>query len=256
MNQNNLLLSLLAITALAGCKQNTPAAKEAAPAPGAKAAAAAPAAAKTADAKAGPALEELRPVLLDPAAAKAPNVPDLFRVRFETTKGPFVVEARSDWAPKGAERFYNLVHHGFFTDVAFFRAIDGFMVQFGISGSPTIAKAWKDAVFPDDPVKQMNRRGNISFATSGPDSRTTQMFINYVDNFRLDKMGFAPFARVVEGMDVVDSLYKGYGEGAPGGRGPSQGRIQAEGNAYLGKDFPELDYIKSATVIYTATESE
>lgn len=262
MNQNNLLLSLLAIAALSGCKDNQPAAKDAAPGkdakaaiekpavPGAKAAGTAvPSGAKAADAAmAQMPLEELHPVLLTPAEAKMPAVPDVFQVEFETTKGNFTVEVRKDWAPQGAERFYSLVHHGFFTDVAFFRAIDGFMVQFGISGSPPVAKAWRDAVFPDDPVKQSNKRGRISFATSGPDSRTTQMFINYTDNFRLDGMGFAPFAVVVKGMDVIDSLYKGYGEGAPSGKGPSQARIQAEGNAYLRKAFPELDYVKTAKI--------
>jgi len=244
VNQNNLILSLLAITALAGCKDKTPEAKEAP-------ANVAPARAEGEAAEV--ALEVKRPKLLKPAEAVAPQVPSIFRVKFETTKGDFVVEARKDWAPKGAERFYNLVFNGYFTDIAFFRAIDGFMVQFGISGSPKIAQAWKDAVFPDDPVKQMNRRGNVSFATSGPDSRTTQMFINYADNFRLDTMGFAPFGTVVEGMDVVDALYKGYGEGAPAGRGPSQSRIQAEGNAYLRKEFPQLDYIKSASFVRFAS---
>jgi len=251
VNQHNLLLSLLAITALAGCKENAPAAKEATPAAQPSAATPADTPAKAAEAKAERPLEELRPELLDPAAvaAKTPAVPDVFRVRFHTTKGDFVVEARKEWAPRGAERFYQLVYGGFFTDVAFFRAIQGFMVQFGINGSPAVAQAWKEAVFPDDPVKQENRRGMISFATSGPNSRTTQMFINFVDNLRLDEMGFAPFAKVVEGMDVVDSLYTGYGEGVPAGRGPSQGRIHAEGNAFLRKAYPELDYIKSATIL-------
>lgn len=256
MNQNNLLLSLLAITALAGCKDNQPA-KDAASDKAAVEKPAGAAGKKAVDtavpatavpATATVAVEELHPVLLTPDKVKSPDVPELFQVEFETTKGNFTVEVRKDWAPQGAERFYNLVENGFFTDLAFFRAIDGFMVQFGISGSPAVAKAWKDAVFPDDPVKQSNKRGRISFATSGPDSRTTQIFINYADNFRLDKMGFAPFAVVVKGMEVVDSLYKGYGEGAPGGRGPSQGRIQSEGNAYLRKSFPELDYIKTAKV--------
>ncbi|HEY0840676.1 MAG TPA: peptidylprolyl isomerase [Vulgatibacter sp.] len=261
MNQNNLLLSLLAITALAGCKDNPPA-KEAEAAPG-EAAVAKPVAGKRAVDTAVPvapspaaksAVEELHPILLTPDQVKTPATPDVFQVEFETTKGNFTVEVRKDWAPLGAERFYNLVQHGFFTDLAFFRAIDGFMVQFGISGSPKVAKAWREATFPDDPVKQSNKRGRISFATSGPDSRTTQIFINYADNFRLDKMGFAPFAVVVKGMEVVDALYKGYGEGAPGGKGPSQGRIQTEGNDYLRKSFPELDYIKRAKVVRNAAE--
>ena len=177
------------------------------------------------------------------------KAPDTYKVRFETTKGPFVVQVHRDWAPLGADRFYNLVKNGFFDDVAFFRAVEGFMVQFGIHGDPAIAAQWRDAVFPDDPNKHPNSRGTISFATSGPNSRTTQVFINYKDNSFLDRMGFAPFGEVTEGMDVVDSLYKGYGEGAPRGRGPNQGRIQTEGNAYLRADFPQLDYVKRATIV-------
>lgn len=188
-----------------------------------------------------------RPELLDPAGLDE-TAPGTFKAIFETTKGAFVIEVNRDWAPQGADRFYNLVQNGFFEDIAFFRAVDGFMVQFGIHGNPRVAETWRNATFPDDAPKQSNQRGMVSFATSGPDSRTTQIFINYKDNAFLDNMGFAPFGRIVQGMDVVDSLHKGYGEGAPRGRGPNQGRIQTEGNTYLRADFPELDYVKSATV--------
>jgi peptidyl-prolyl cis-trans isomerase A (cyclophilin A) len=141
------------------------------------------------------------------------------------------------------------VKSGFFDGVKFFRVIDGFMVQFGIHGNPTVQKAWRTANLKDDPVRQSNRRGYVTFATAGPNTRTTQVFINFGDNGMLDKQGFAPFGEVVEGMNVVDRLYDGYGEGAPSGRGPDQTRIQAEGNAYLEKDFPRLDSIKSATIV-------
>jgi peptidyl-prolyl cis-trans isomerase A (cyclophilin A) len=181
-------------------------------------------------------------------AALTEKAPALYKVRFDTSKGPFVVEVHRDWAPNGADRFYNLVKNGFFDDARFFRVISGFMVQFGINGDPRISAPWRNATMKDDPVKQSNKRGLITFATSGPDSRTSQVFINFADNSRLDSQGFAPFGQVVSGMNVVDGLHGGYGEGAPSGRGPAQGRIQAEGNAYLKKDFPDLDYIKKATI--------
>ncbi|MEM6296953.1 MAG: peptidylprolyl isomerase, partial [Myxococcota bacterium] len=144
----------------------------------------------------------------------------------------------------------NLVKIGFYNDTAFFRAIDGFMVQFGLHGTPAVNRVWRGAQITDDPVKGTNKRGTITFAKqSRPNTRTTQVFINFSDNKNLDSMGFAPFGSVIEGMDIVDSLHKGYGEGAPRGRGPAQGKIQSEGNAYLKKDFPNLDYIKSATIM-------
>src|SRR3989338_6155038 len=173
--------------------------------------------------------------LMNPAKA-VEQAPGVFQVRVNTTKGDFTLEGHRDWAPNGADRFYNLVKMGFFEDIAFFRAIDGFMVQFGIHGSPDIAAKWREVNIKDDKAAgQSNKPGMVSFATAGPDTRTTQLFINYADNGQLDGMGFTPFAKVVEGMDVVNSLYKGYGEGAPRGRGPDQGRIQMEGNAYLKK---------------------
>jgi peptidyl-prolyl cis-trans isomerase A (cyclophilin A) len=150
----------------------------------------------------------------------------------------------------GADRFYNLVKVGFYDGVKFFRAIDGFMVQFGIHGDPSVTKVWRQANISDDPVKQSNTRGRVTFAMAGPNSRTTQVFINYVDrNRQLDGMGFAPFGEVVEGMEVVDRLYKGYGEGAPRGMGPDQGRLQAQGNAYLEQEFPKLSGVVRATIV-------
>jgi peptidyl-prolyl cis-trans isomerase A (cyclophilin A) len=186
--------------------------------------------------------------LANPAALDEP-APATYKVRFDTSKGPFVVEVHRDWAPNGADRFYNLVKNGFFDNARFFRVISGFMVQFGINGDPKISAVWREARIQDDPVAQSNQRGFITFATAGPNTRTTQVFINYADNTRLDSQGFAPFGRVVSGMnDVVDALFNVYGEGAPSGQGPEQGRVQREGNAYLTKDFAKLDYIKKATV--------
>ena len=185
--------------------------------------------------------------LSDPASLNE-QAPPVYKVKFDTSKGPFVVEVHRDWAPNGAERFYNLVKNGFYNDTRFFRVIDGFMVQFGLNGDPKVSSVWRDADIKDDPVKQSNVRGNITFATAGPNTRTTQVFINYGDNTGLDGQGFSPFGKVVSGMDVVDSLYNGYGEGAPSGHGPNQGIVQSLGNAYLNKAFPKLDFIKKATI--------
>lgn len=185
--------------------------------------------------------------LKNPAALKE-MAPATYKVNFDTSAGMFVVEVHRDWAPNGADRFYNLVKNGYYDDVRFFRVIPGFMVQFGISGDPALNKVWQPARIPRDPVKQSNKRGFITFATSGPNSRTTQVFINFGDNSRLDGMGFASFGQVSSGMNVVDQLYADYGEGAPQGRGPNQGRIQGEGNAYLTRDFPNLDFVRKATI--------
>jgi peptidyl-prolyl cis-trans isomerase A (cyclophilin A) len=185
--------------------------------------------------------------LANPAALKE-AAPPVYKVRFDTSKGPFVVEVHRDWAPNGADRFYNLVKNGYYDDTRFFRVISGFMVQFGINGDPKISAPWRGATINDDPVKQSNKRGYITFATSGANSRTSQVFINFADNAGLDRQGFSPFGQVVSGMNVVDALFSGYGEGAPSGRGPEQGRVQQEGNAYLKKEFPNLDYIKKATI--------
>ena len=185
--------------------------------------------------------------LANPAALNEQS-PATYKVRFDTSKGPFVVEVRRDWAPNGADRFYNLVKNGFYDETRFFRVVSGFMVQFGINGDPNVAARWRSATIKDDPVKQSNKRGTITFATAGPDTRTSQVFINFADNSPLDRQGFSPFGQVTSGMSVVDALHSGYGEGAPSGRGPEQGRIQGEGNAYLKKDFPNLDYVKKATI--------
>ncbi len=181
----------------------------------------------------------------DPAKL-AEHSPDEFRVRFVTSKGNFTVTAHRDWAPNGADRFHYLVSSGFFTDVRFFRAVKDFMVQFGISGTPAIAAVWENRGIQDEAVKTGNKRGNITYAmSSAPNSRTTQLFINLVDNTFLDSKGFSAFGEVTEGMAVVDSLYMGYGE-APSG---AQGLIAQQGNAFLAKSFPQLDYIKCAGVV-------
>ena len=188
------------------------------------------------------------PALLDPSKATA-TAPDDFTVELDTTKGPVLLDVHRAWAPHGADRFYNLVKIGFYDDTAFFRVIDGFMAQVGISGDPAVSRAWREATIPDDPRSdQSNLRGFVSFATAGPNTRTTQFFINLVNNARLDAMGFTPFAKVRD-MKAVDALYSGYGEGQPAGRGPSQGALQREGNAYLRRDFPKLDYIRHARVV-------
>jgi peptidyl-prolyl cis-trans isomerase A (cyclophilin A) len=177
------------------------------------------------------------------------KAPETFKAQFDTTKGKFVVEVTRANSPNGADRFYNLVRSGYFKDLAFFRVIPGFMAQFGIHGDPKVSAAWRDAKITDDPVKASNTRGAVTFAMAGPNTRTTQFFINFADNTRLDSMGFSPFGKVVEGMDVVDKINGEYGEGAPMGRGPSQQLVQMEGNTYLKKDFPNLDYINSVTVV-------
>jgi peptidyl-prolyl cis-trans isomerase A (cyclophilin A) len=182
------------------------------------------------------------PNLLNPSTLKA-RAPEMFRVRFNTTKGDVILEITRAWAPLGADRFYNLVRAGFFTNCTFFRVVPGFVVQFGISPRPDVAAVWQNANMPDDPVKQSNKRGTITFATAGPNTRTTQLFINLADNAPLDRMGFSPFGEVVQGMDVVDKIYSGYGEQ------PNQGRIQSEGKAYTDKSFPMLDRILSATIV-------
>ncbi len=185
------------------------------------------------------------PNLLNPASLNR-TAPATFRAKLTTTKGDFVIEVTRDWAPKGTDRFYNLVRAGFFTDAAFFRNISGFMVQFGLSARPDVSGVWREAKITDDPVKKSNTRGMVTFATAGPDTRTTQLFINFGNNARLDGQGFAPFGEVVEGMSVVESLYSGYGEQ------PDQGSIQSQGKAYLDRNFPKLDRILTATIVPAA----
>jgi peptidyl-prolyl cis-trans isomerase A (cyclophilin A) len=184
----------------------------------------------------------------NPAALKE-QAPPVYKVEFDTSKGSFVVEVHRDWAPNGADRFYNLVKNGFYDNTRFFRVLEGFMAQFGVNGDPKVSAVWRESRIKDDPVKVSNKRTFVTFATAGPNTRTTQVFISYGDNSNLDSQGFAPFGQVVSGMKVVDSLYNGYGEGAPRGRGPDQTRVQSEGNAYLGSAFPNLDYIKKATIV-------
>ena len=189
--------------------------------------------------------------LMNPAAPEMNEAaPGTFRVRLNTSEGEVILELHRAWSPRGVDRFYNLVEAGFYDGVRFFRVLDGFMAQFGINGDPSIQAQWRGATIPDDPVAEGNTRGRLTFAkTQRPNSRSTQLFINTVDNSPLDGMGFAAIGEVVSGMDVVDALYSGYGEGAPRGTGPDQARLQQEGNAYLEAEFPELDYIESAEII-------
>lgn len=251
------LLVLVCALALSSCSKTQP---EPLPPQGASASAApvspatatappAPTPTPAATVSAGPLAATLHPALLDPSKA-GEKAPPQFKAKFVTTKGDVVVEVHRDWAPNAADRFFNLVKLGFFDDTRFFRAISGFMVQFGISGDPAVAAKWQEANIPDDPVVQSNKRGFLTFAQRGtPNTRSTQVFVNLVDNARLDGMRFAPFGQIVTGMEVIDALYKGYGEGAPMGAGPDQGRIQAQGNAYLDSQFPKLDGVKRAEIL-------
>jgi peptidyl-prolyl cis-trans isomerase A (cyclophilin A) len=188
-----------------------------------------------------------KPSLRNPPAWSE-MAPATFKADFDTSFGKFVITARRSQAPNGADRFYNLVKNGFYDDARFFRVISGFMVQFGISGNPKVSAVWHDANIKDDPVKESNKKGYITFATAGPNTRTTQVFINFGDNAGLDDQGFAPFGKVVSGMEVVDALYAEYGEGAPRGAGPDQSLVQSRGNAYLEKSFAKLDFIRKATI--------
>jgi peptidyl-prolyl cis-trans isomerase A (cyclophilin A) len=185
------------------------------------------------------------PALLNPSLAKD-KAPAQFRVKFETTKGDFVVQVARASAPLGADRFYNLVKMGFYNDIAFFRVVGGFVAQFGIHGDPKVSGKWESARIDDDPTRESNVRGAVTFATAGPNTRTTQLFINFGDNSQLDSRGFAPFGKVTEGMAVVDQLYKGYGDGASG---PRQDLAQSQGNSYLRAQFPKLDFIKRASLV-------
>jgi peptidyl-prolyl cis-trans isomerase A (cyclophilin A) len=241
-------LSTAAVLAQSTAKPATSTPAQTQPAP-AKPAATAPATQKPATAKPATA----KPATAKPAApsallrtpAKLKDVaPATYRANFETSVGVFVVEVTKAWAPKGADRFYNLVKYGFFDGNRFFRVVKNFMVQFGINGDPKLNDAWRQTDITDDPVTQSNRKGYITFATRGPNSRTTQVFINFKDNAFLDAQGFAPFGQVVSGQDVVDKLNGEYGEQ------PSQmqPQIQSGGNAFLAKSFPRLDYIKKATI--------
>jgi peptidyl-prolyl cis-trans isomerase A (cyclophilin A) len=193
---------------------------------------------------AGVAIAAPPPSLLHPSklTAKAPAV---YSVSFATTKGTFVVTVRRAWAPRGADRFYNLVRAHFFDGVTFFRVVKGFVVQFGISPTPAVSAAWQSATIPDDPVKTSNVAGTITFADAGPNTRTTQVFLNLGDNASLDTRGFSPFGKVTSGMGVVDKLYGGYGEQPTG----DQPQIAQQGDAFLKKHFPRLDRIKTARLV-------
>lgn len=178
-----------------------------------------------------------------PEAAKE-RAPDRYKAKFATSKGDFVIEVQREWAPHGADRFYNLVKIGFYDNTRFFRVMPGFVVQWGIhADGNAVMSRWRDANIPDDPVKESNKPGTISFATSGPNSRSTQVFINYGDNAKLDAMGFSAFGKVVQGMDVVTAIHSGYGQT------PDQSQIQTQGNAYLEREFPKLDYVKKAEIV-------
>jgi len=176
------------------------------------------------------------------------HAPDSYKVKFETSKGDFEVTVTREWSPAGADRFYTLVKSGFYDGARFFRVLPGFVVQFGIAADPAVTAKWRDANLTDEPVKQSNKRGTITYAKGGPNTRTTQVFINLADNARLDESGFSTFGAVNQGMEVVDQFYSGYGEGSPNGNGPAQGSIESDGNAYLIREFPKLDYIKKASI--------
>lgn len=192
--------------------------------------------------------EGANPALTDPALA-AETAPASFRCAFETSKGSFVVQVTREWAPQGADRFYNLCKIGYFDNAKFFRNIQGFMVQFGVSAYPAATAVWKDATIPDDPVVQSNKPLYVTFAKTGaPNSRSTQIFINHGDNTNLDAMGFSPFGQVVDGADVVGQLFSGYGEGAPRGRGPNQAILSEFGDVYLETAFPKLDKITRTSI--------
>jgi len=235
--------------ALCGCKKEQPA--EAPPAEQPKAEAPAPAPAQPAEATSAPAAAP-KPgfdrALLRAAMLKD-KAPDTFQVKFATTRGDFTVTVHREWAPMGVDRFYNLVKHHFYDNASFFRVVPGFVVQFGLSAYPPVNAAWRTANLKDDPVTQSNKRGYLTFATAGPNTRTTQVFISLKDNARLDGMGFAPFG-VVDGagMKVVEMFYDQYGDDA----GPDQGQIEAQGKPYLDKGWPKLDSIKTATLVGAA----
>ena len=240
---------LAGLTACGGSQSSQPAPevpeKSSSPAPAAEAPSTPPAAAAaTAESKASP----FDPALLNPASLRA-KAPKEYEVKFVTTQGDFVVKVTRAWAPNGADRFYNLARHHFFDGSSFFRVLPGFVVQFGLSAYPQVSRVWAQAAIKDDPVVQSNHRGFLTFAMAGPNTRTTQVFINLGANERLDQMGFSAFGMVTDGMDVVEKLYSGYGEGAPDGNGPNQELIQTRGRTYLERSFPKLDTIKTATLV-------
>lgn len=253
--RSSLVVAFSALSLLAACEAPPPeptatsAKKDPAGAAGQSSGAATGAGATTATPKPtakGPFPESTNPAMMDPSKATE-KAPDKFTVKFDTTAGEFEVECTREWAPNGVDRFYNLVKIGFFDDVSLFRAVKGFVVQFGIHGNPEVSAKWRDAQLPKDDVKGTNSRGMLTYAMAGsPDTRTTQLFVNLNDNPRLDGMGFAPICKVTgDGMSVVDKIYMGYNEKPS----KAQGTIQTQGNKFLREQFPELDYIKTARVV-------
>jgi peptidyl-prolyl cis-trans isomerase A (cyclophilin A) len=182
-------------------------------------------------------------------AAKTPEPPpEVYRVVFETSKGPFTVEVTRNWAPRGADHFYDLVQTGFYDGARFYRVVRNYVAQFGIGADDRLNRLWSSTAIPDDPVKQSNRKGTITYAMHGPGTRTTQVFINLKDNQALDKDGFAPFGKVVSGMEVVESFYNSYGDMPPRGGGPDPKLLETQGVSYLESRFPRLDFIRKASI--------
>jgi len=240
---------VVSAAALVACTRDEPSPSKPAPSASASSVASAAAPPPSASAATTAGVRDGNDPLYHPEKATE-QAPDVFKVKFATTKGDFIVQVTRAWAPHGADRFYNLVKLGFYDGIRFHRAIDDFMVQFGIHPEPSVNGAWYNAFIPDDPVVKSNLRGFVTFAHAGPNSRTTQIFISYVDKQkRLDADRFAPFGEVVEGMKVVDSLYKGYGELAPKGKGPNASKIQRLGYGFLDEQFPKLDAIKDAKIL-------
>ncbi len=192
--------------------------------------------------------EAPRDPLLDPRLFDE-TAPETYRAHFETNEGPFVVQVHRAWAPLGADRFYNLINAGYYNDVRVYRVVPDFVAEFGVNGSGTVTRIWHRFALLDDPVVESNTVGRLSFAASGPNSRTVQVFVNLRDNSSLDERGFAPFGEVVEGFDVVQRFYDGYGDGPPRGDGPYQAQAVIQGNEYLDTEFPELSRINSAEIV-------
>jgi peptidyl-prolyl cis-trans isomerase A (cyclophilin A) len=198
---------------------------------------------------AGAACSPEAPVKKAAEAPKPKPVPEVYRVKLDTSKGDIVIEVKKEWAPRGAAHFHGLVSARFFDGSRFHRVIRRYVAQFGVNPSPEQNRLWRELKIPDDPVKQSNRRGWLSFAHSGPHTRATQVFINLRDNRELDKTAFAPFGKIVEGLDLIDKLYFAYGELAPKGGGPDAIKVETEGNAYLESRYQRLDYIRTARIV-------
>ena len=189
-----------------------------------------------------------KPAAAPAKPARPAHTPDIYRVSMDTSKGAVVLEIMRAWAPRGADHFYELVRSGYYDGDRFYRVMPRFVVQFGINGDPQVSQLWSSLRIPDDPVKQKNRKGTVTFASSGPGARTTQVFVNMRDNPALDRQGFAPIGHVASGMDVLERLYSGYGDMPPRGSGPDGVEIERQGVSYLENHFPRLDYITKAAV--------